>query len=145
MGKFEKLKFLRERSVMDTQKLADAFAAALVVCLASMYVNYQAYQERHYLEWSYRNHGGEITIEFAPGWWSVHIYSMTPDEADSHKLEFAPVSLAVCLFALTMIGYAALAVRCTGEPVKDVLMLVIGYAVLFFGYRLIAELWEDYS
>ena len=49
------------------QKTVVAFAVSLAVCLISMYVNYRAYQETHYLEWSYRSHGGEITIEFAPG------------------------------------------------------------------------------
>ena len=126
------------------QRLTAAFAAALVVCLASMYVNYRAYQERHYLEWSYRSHGGEITIEFAPGWHSVHIYAMSAEDQDSHKLVFSPVSLTVTLLALTLVGWAVLAKLSAGELVKDFFMLLVGYAVLFFGYRLLVELWEDY-
>ena len=82
------------------QKWGIAFAAALVVCLVSMYINYRSYQERHYLEWSYRNHGGEITIEFAPGWHAVHIYAMHPEDHDSHKLFFRPCpSRSPCSFS----------------------------------------------
>ena len=122
---------------------AVAFAAALVVCLVSMYINYQAYQENHYLEWSYRNHGGEITIEFAPGWHSVHIYAMHPDDHDSHKLVFSPVLLAIALCVFTVVGWAVLAKLSTGEPWKDFLMLFVGFAVIFFGCRIIADFVDD--
>ena len=127
------------------QKWGIAFAAALVVCLVSMYINYRSYQERHYLEWSYRNHGGEITIEFAPGWHSVHIYAMRDGDHDSHKLVFSPVLLAVSLFVFTMAGWAVLAVISTGEPVKDFFMLLIGFAVIIFGYRVIVDFWDDFA
>ena len=126
------------------QRWAIAFAAAIVVCLVSMYINYQAYQETKYLEWSYRNHGGEITIEFAPGWHSVHIYAMHPDDHDSHKLVFSPVLLAIALCVFTVVGWAVLAKLSTGEPWKDFLMLFVGFAVIFYGGRMILELWEDY-
>ena len=123
---------------------AVAFAAALVVCLVSMYINYQAYQENHYLEWSYRSHGGEITIEFAPGWHSVHIYAMSPEEQDSHKLVFSPVLLAAALCVFTLVGRAALSGLSAGEPWKDFLMLFAGFAVIFYGGRAILEWWEDF-
>ena len=121
-----------------------AFAASLAVNLLSMYVNYQSYQETHYLEWSYRSHGGEITIEFAPGWHSVHIYAMSPEEQDSHKLVFSPVILAISLCVFTLVGWAVLSRLSTGEPWKDFLMLFAGYAVLFYGGRAILEWWEDF-
>lgn len=127
------------------QKTAVAFAVSLAVCLISMYVNYRAYQETHYLEWSYRSHGGEITIEFAPGWHSVHIYAMHPDDQDSHKLTFSPLPLVIFLLVLTLIGRGVLAVASTGEPWKDFLLLFVGCAVLFFGARALLELWEDYG
>ena len=125
---------------MISKNLAVAFAAALVVCFASMYVNYRAYQERHYMEWSYRSHGGEITIEFAPGWHSVHIYAMHPEDHDSHKLVFSPVLLAVSLFVLTLAGRAVLAIYSTGEPVKDFFILLACYVVVFLGYLVYDEL-----
>ena len=127
------------------KNLSVAFAVALAVNLVSMYVNYQSYQESHYLEWSYRNHGGEITIEFAPGWHAVHIYAMHPEEQDSHKLVFSPVILAISLLAFTLVGWGVLVKLSTGEPWKDFLMLFVGYAVIFLGGRAILELWEDYS
>ena len=126
------------------QKWTIAFAAALAVCLVSMYINYRSYQERHYLDWSYRSHGGEITIEFAPGWHSVHIYAMSQEDQDSHKLVFSPVLLAVALLVFTLAGRAVLALFSTDEPWKDFLMLFIGYAVIFYGGRELLELWEDY-
>ena len=126
------------------KNLPVAFAAALAVTLVSMYINYQAYQENQYLAWSYRNHGGEITIEFAPGWHSVHIYAMHPDDHDSHKLVFSPVLLAIALCVFTVVGWVVLAKLSTGEPWKDFLMLFVGFAVIFYGGRMILELWEDY-
>ena len=127
------------------QKWGIAFAAALVVCLVSMYINYRSYQERHYLEWSYRNHGGEITIEFAPGWHAVHIYAMRPEDYDSHKLVFSPLPLAIALFVFTLAGRAALALVSLGEPWKDFFMLLIGFAVIIFGCRVIVDFWDDYA
>ena len=127
------------------QKLAAAFAASLAVCLVSMYVNYRSYQETHYLEWSYRNHGGEITIEFAPGWHAVHIYAMRMDDHDSHRLVFSPVPLAVSLLVFTLVGRAVLAVVSVGAPWKDFLMLFVGFAVLFYGGRALLELWEEFA
>lgn len=126
------------------KNLPVAFAAALAVTLASMIINYRAYQETHYLEWSYRSHGGEITIEFAPGWHAVHIYAMRPEDHDSHKLAFSPVPLAISLFVFTLVGCAALAMISTGEPWKDFLMLFAGFAVIFYGGRAILEWWEDF-
>ena len=125
---------------MISKNLAVAFAAALVVCFASMYVNYRAYQERHYMEWSYRSHGGEITIEFAPGWHSVHIYAMHPEDHDSHKLVFSPVLLAVSLFVLTLAGRAVLAIYSTGEPIKDYFILLACYVAVLLGYLVYDEL-----
>ena len=122
------------------QKMAVAFAASLVVCLVSMYVNYQAYQERHYMEWSYRSHGGEITIEFAPGWHSVHIYAMSSEDQDSHKLVFSPALLAVSLFVLTLAGRAVLAIYSTGEPIKDFFILLACYVTVLLGYLVYDEL-----
>ena len=126
------------------QRLAVAFSVSLAVCLVSMYVNFQSYQARNYLAWSHRNHGGEITIEFAPGWHAVHIYAMNPEDHDSHKLVFSPVLLAVSLFVFTLVGWAVLAKLSTGEPWKDFLLLFVGYAVIFYGGRAILELWQDY-
>ncbi len=126
------------------RNLSVAFAVSLAVCLFSMYVNYQAYQEGNYLQWSYRQHGGEITIDFAPGWRAVHIYGMTPDQKDSHSLTFSPVTLLIFLLALTLVGCAILSRLSVGEPVKDFFLLLAGYAVLFFGYGLLNGLWEDY-
>ena len=122
------------------QKMAVAFAASLVDCLVSMYVNYQAYQERHYMEWSYRSHGGEITIEFAPGWHSVHIYAMSSEDQDSHKLVFSPALLAVSLFVLTLAGRAVLAIYSTGEPIKDFFILLACYVAVLLGYLVYDEL-----
>ena len=127
------------------QKWGIAFAAALVVCLVSMYINYRSYQERHYLEWSYRNHGGEIMIEFAPGWHAVHIYAMHPEDHDSHKLVFSPLPLAITLLVFTLAGRAALALVSLGEPWKDFFMLLIGFAVIIFGCRVIVDFWDDYA
>ena len=127
------------------QKTAVAFAVSLAVCLISMYVNYRAYQETHYLEWSYRSHGGEITIEFAPGWHSVHIYAMHPEDHDSHKLVFSPVLLAIALFVFTLAGRAVLALVSLGEPWKDFFMLLIGFAVIIFGCRVIVDFWDDFA
>ena len=130
---------------MTAKPLAVAFAASLFVCLASMYVNYRAYQETHYLDWSYKMHGGEITVEFAPGWHAVHTYAMRPEEQDSHKLDFSPVILAVALLALTLLGRAALIWLSTGEPLKDGLLLVVGYTVIVFGCRAAMELLDEWK
>ena len=127
------------------KNLTISFAAALVVCLVSMYVNYRSYQERHYLDWSYRNHGGEITIEFAPGWHAVHIYAMSSEDQDSHKLVFSPVILAVSLLVLTLANRALLAVLPTVEPARAFLMLLACYVGVFLCYLAYDELrdfWE---
>ena len=121
-----------------------AFVASLAVNLVSMYVNYQSYQETHYLEWSYRRLGGEITVEFAPGWHAVHIYAMRQDDYDSHELNFSVLTLAVFWLAFALVGRAVLAVISTGEPWKDFLLLFVGWAALFYGGRAVMELWEDF-
>ena len=126
------------------KNLPVAFAAALAVALASMVVNYRAYQENHYLEWSYRSHGGEITIEFAPGWHAVHIYAMRQEEQDSHKLVFSPLLLAIALAVFTLVGWGVLCKFSIGVPWKDFVMLFVGWAALFYGGRAILELWEDF-
>lgn len=72
---------------------------AVIVCSVGCYMNYNAYMESHNLKWSIKNHGGEITIEHGFGWESVHIYGMTPEESDSHKLTFSPFSLLLSLAA----------------------------------------------
>ena len=74
----------------------------------------------------------------------MHIYAMHTDDHDSHKLVFSPVLLAISLFVFTMVGWAVLAKLSTGEPWKDFLMLFVGFAVIFYGGRMILELWEDY-
>ena len=107
------------------QKTAVAFAVSLAVCLISMYVNYRAYQETHYLEWSYRSHGGEITIEFAPGWHSVHIYAMHPDDQDSHKLVFSPVPLAIVLLVLNVFNLFG------DRSINGILTLVLSGLMLY--------------
>ena len=122
------------------KNLPVAFAVALAVTLVSMYINFRAYQENHYLEWSYRNHGGEITIEFAPGWHSVHIYAMSSEDQDSHKLVFSPALLAVSLFVLTLAGRAVLAIYSTGEPIKDFFILLACYVAVLLGYLVYDEL-----
>ena len=132
---------------MEARRIKNLFVAvsvSIAVNLISMYVNYQSYQETHYLEWSYRVHGGEITIEFAPGWHAVHIYAMRPEENDSHKLAFSPVILVVSLLAFTLAGCAVLAKFSLGEPWKDFLMLFVGSAAIFWGGRAILDIWEDY-
>ena len=134
-----------EERIVTAKPLAVAFAASLFVCLASMYVNYRAYQETRYLDWSYKIHGGEITVELSPGWRAVHIYAMRPEERDSHKLEFSPVILAAALLALTLAGRAALAKLSTGDPLKDGLLLVVGYTVIFFGCRAIMDLLDEWG
>ena len=126
------------------KNLAVAFAAALVVCLFSMYINYRSYQETNYLEWSYRRYGGEITIEFAPGWHAVHIYAMRSGDHDSHKLVFSPLPLIGALFVFTLVGYAALIKLSTGDPLSNFVVLLAGFAVIFYGGRAIMELLEDY-
>ncbi|MBQ9377655.1 MAG: hypothetical protein IJU05_07640 [Schwartzia sp.] len=124
-------------------KLVVAFGAALVVCLISMYANYRSYQERHYLDWAYRSHGGEITIEFAPGWHAVHIYAMSSEEQDSHKLVFSPVILVVSLLVLTLVNHALLAVLPDGGPARGFLMLLACYLGAFLCYLTYDEL-RDY-
>ena len=135
--------FSRERFVLGEARriknLIVAFGVSLAVCLASMYGNYRAYRETNYLAWSHRVHGGEITVEFAPGWHAVHTYGMTPEEKDAHNLVFSPVALAVSLLALTLVGWAALAKFSTGEPCKDFFLLLAGWAVLFFAGWAITE------
>ena len=92
------------------------------------------------MEWSYRSHGGEITIEFAPGWHSVHIYAMSSEDQDSHKLVFSPALLAVSLFVLTLAGRAVLAIYSTGEPIKDFFILLACYVAVLLGYLVYDEL-----
>ena len=127
------------------QRLAVAFSVSLAVCLVSMYVNFQSYQESNYLEWSHRNHGGEITIEFAPGWHAVHFYAMRNCDHDSPRLVFSPLPLAIALLVFTLAGRAALALVSLGEPWKDFFMLLIGFAVIIFGCRVIVDFWDDYA
>ena len=76
---------------------------ALVLCAAGCYINYREYNDRHYLKWSVKHHGGEITIEHGFGWRSVHIYGMSPEDHDSHKLEFSVFSLLLTLTALFVV------------------------------------------
>ncbi len=127
------------------QKLAVSFTVSLVVCLITMYINYQSYQETKYLAWSHPVHGGEITLEFAPGWRAVHIYAMRQEDRDSHKLVFSPVSLAVCLTALTLVNRGLLAGGSPGAPFRDALLLLAGYAVLFLGYRVLQALMDQFG
>lgn len=72
---------------------------ALIVCTVGCAVNYREYADRHYLKWSIKNHGGEITIEHGFGWRSVHIYGMSPEDSDSHKVTFSPISLVLSFAA----------------------------------------------
>lgn len=73
---------------------------AVIVCAVGSYVNYNAYMKSHNLKWSVKTYGGEITIEHGFGWESVHIYGMSPEESDSHKLTFSPFSLLLSLAAV---------------------------------------------
>ena len=78
---------------------------AIVVSAIGCYINYREYNDRHYLKWSVKHHGGEITVEYGFGWHSVHIYGMSPEEQDSHKLEFSLFSLAITLVSLFIVCF----------------------------------------
>ncbi len=119
-----------------------SFAVSLTVLLTGMFINYRSYQETHYLSWSYRQHGGEITIEFAPGWHAVHIYAMRQDQENTHSLHFSPVSLAVCLLVLTAVGWGVLTKFSTGVVFKDFFLLLAGYGFLCFGVPAIMDLFD---
>ena len=127
------------------KNLLIAVSVSAVINLAGMYINYRSYQDTHYLAWSYRVHGGEITVEFAPGWHAVHTYAMTPEEKGTHHLDFSPVALAVSLLALALVGWAALAKFSAGEPCKDFFLLLAGWATLFFAFWAITELREYFE
>ena len=68
-----------------------------------------------------------------------------PEDHDSHKLVFSPLPLAIALFVFTLAGRAALALVSLGEPWKDFFMLLIGFAVIIFGCRVIVDFWDDYA
>ena len=122
-----------------------ALAVSVILNLLCVYINYQSYHETNYLKWSYRNHGGEITIEFSPGWRAVHIYSMRSSDKDSHSLAFSPISLFISVLSLMLVGWAVLAKFSTGVLFKDFLLLLIGYVLIFFVYRMLMELWDEFS
>ena len=121
-----------------------ALAVSITVNLLCMYVHYQTYQETHYLKWASRNHCGESTIEFAPGWEAVHTYAMLPEDRDLHRLSFAPASLAFSVMTLMLAGCAVLAKLSTGEPLKDFLLLFLGCIAILFSYWAVTELWDEF-
>ena len=70
----------------------------------------------------------------------VHIYAMSSEDQDSHKLVFSPALLAVSLFVLTLAGRAVLAIYSTGEPIKDFFILLACYVAVLLGYLVYDEL-----
>ncbi|MCR5794954.1 MAG: hypothetical protein K6G61_06375 [Solobacterium sp.] len=77
-----------------------AALSALLITLAGMYINYRSFLDTHYLKWSLKMHGGEITAENGFGLRVSHIYAMTPETSDSHSLGFSPVSFLVTFLVI---------------------------------------------
>ena len=80
--------------------LVISLVMAIIICAVGSYVNYNAFKDRHNLKWSRKHHGGEITIEYGFGWRAVHIYGMSPEDHDSHKIEFSLFSLLLSLVSV---------------------------------------------
>lgn len=76
---------------------------ALALCVSGCLVNYRSYTDQHRLKWAAKHFGGEITIEYGFGWESVHVYGMTPEESDSHKITFSVYSLLLSFASLYVV------------------------------------------
>ena len=92
------------------KKLLLSAIISLLIVLAGMLVNYRAYQEDHYLKYSIKNHGGEITIEYGFGLEAVHIYTMEMGGHDSHRLRFDLVNFLLSLAGITLIVFVVMTV-----------------------------------
>ncbi len=88
------------------KKLAIAFAAALLINLAGMYINYRSFVNTNYLKWSFKIHGGEFTGEFGFGLRVNHYYAMTSNGSDSHSIIFSPISFILFMLAAFAVLYA---------------------------------------
>ncbi|MBR4461098.1 MAG: hypothetical protein IKS51_00725 [Erysipelotrichaceae bacterium] len=92
------------------KKICLSAAISLLIVLIGMFINYRAYQEDHYLKYSFKNHGGEITIEHGFGLQAVHIYTMEMGGHDSHRLRFDVISFLLFLAGTALIVYVILTI-----------------------------------
>ena len=76
---------------------------AIAVCVSGCIVNYRTYNEQNRLKWASKHHGGEITVEYGFGWHAVHIYGMSPEDHDSHKIEFSLLSAVLSFVSVYVI------------------------------------------
>ena len=97
---------IRYHKVM--KKLLLSAIISLLIVLIGMFINYRAYQEDHYLKYSFKNHGGEITIEHGFGLQAIHIYTMEMGGHDSHRLRFDVFSFLIYLAGITLIVFIVL-------------------------------------
>ena len=82
----------------------------LILTFAGMIVNYLSFRENDMLKWAFRNHGGEITIEYGFGLRAVHIYGMRPDQATTHSLHISILGFLASVFAGAVIVWVVLTV-----------------------------------
>lgn len=90
------------------KKITISLLISLLIVLIGMLINYRAYQENRYLQYSIRHHGGEITIEHGFGLQAVHIYAMDPADHDSHKLRFSLFSFLLFFIVTAILVYLLL-------------------------------------
>ena len=90
------------------KRLIVSAIVSLVLNAAAFVTNLVSWGKTHHLPLALRRHGGEITVEQGFGLRGVHIYAMTPQEADAHSLGFDPVSMVLCLLAGIAVVYLIL-------------------------------------
>ena len=86
-------------------KLFNAFLISLGITLAVMAVNYVYYLNNKWLLLCLTMHGGEITVQFGFGLVLSHIFAMRPEDHDSIRLRFEPISFVLTILVLTAIIY----------------------------------------
>ncbi len=92
------------------KRLCISAVLSLFIVLIGMFLNYRTYQEDHYLKYSFKSYGGEITIEHGFGLEAVHIYTMEMDGHNSHHLRVSIFSFLLYWLGITLIVYIVLAI-----------------------------------
>lgn len=85
------------------KKILIAFLISLVPTFLGLWVNYAHFQKTGHLLLAVKMWGGECLDERGFGLDVFHTYGMTPDQADTAKISFDPIS-----FLLTVVLFTAI-------------------------------------
>lgn len=98
------------------KRAISAFAAALLVNLVGLIVNWRAFADTCYLKWSYKAYGGEIMTEYAFGLRATHHYGMLLGASDTHSLHFSLLMAILFELAWAAVIYGVIALAGRLKP-----------------------------